>query len=233
MTQLRFRLVSLVFVLTASLLTSCGSGDKQNVNGAASEEVSEDDNNAETKEKAMEALEEVNEQDRIFGVRSGKLTFQYSGSWTGTETVWFDQFGKRVIVDQDVYYSKKNHQKVRLIWAGQKEGSMTCTYTTYGEEKNECQESLLRPKDTELSLFAHGDESQLKYGYDPLGSKKILGKEVTGWQSKSSSDIVGWVWEGIDLAYSNHGVEKTVLSIEDIKAIPEDMFKLPEGLTMK
>ncbi len=222
---------NILFVII--LFISCNSNKtkKSEVVSASSDIVSTSENNKDTKKKIKKAFKVINEQDKLFGIASAKIVFQYSGGWTGNETVWFDHFGKRVVIDQDIYYSKKNHQKVRIIWAGSKEGSLTCEYLRYGEEVNNCFEPFMRSKDTELSLFAHGDEKQLHYGYDKLGPKKFLGKEAQGWKSKSG-EITGWIWKGIDVAYNNQGVEKTMLSIKEIDAIPETLLKIPEGFSM-
>jgi len=220
-----FKLCSILIII---LLIACNSDEKNKI---LNEKVSSSSNHDDTKKKIMKSFDEINEQDRLFGVPTGKIVFQYSGTWTGTETVWFDQYGKRVVMEQDIFFSKKNHQKVRIIWAGSKKGSLTCEYMSYGKEVNICFVPFMRPKDTELSIFSHGDESQLKYGYDKLGPKKFLGKEAQGWKS-NSGDITGWIWQGIDVAYSNQGVEKTMLSFEDIDEIPEEMLTMPSGFSM-
>ncbi|PHS63307.1 MAG: hypothetical protein COB12_09795 [Flavobacterium sp.] len=212
----------LIIFLFLVLSTSCSSQEK--------EKVSETNNNSDTKNKILKSFEEINKQNELFEVASGKIVFQYSGSWTGTERVWFDNYGKRVVIEQDIYYSKKNHQKVLIIWAGTKEESLTCEYLRYGKEINKCFKPFIRSKDSELSLFAHGDEKQLQYGYNPLGSKNFLGKEAQGWESKSG-DITGWVWKGIDVAYYNQGVEKIMLSFEEIDEIPEELFLMPSGFS--
>lgn len=197
------------------------------------ETVSHIEESDETKEKVEESIEEINEQDKILEIASAKLTFKYSGKWQGEETVWFDQFGNRVVVDQDIQVSEKLRQKVRLIWNRKKEDSFTCSYLNdAGEEEKTCQQAFIRPKDTELSMFAHGDESQLKYGYESLGLGEYLDKEATGWKSKSAP-ISGWVWKGIDLQYFNQGVVKEITAIEELEQIPEELLAIPEGFTMK
>lgn len=214
--------LSFVFVLAACDSSSENGGDNAEGNQQGEEKYED------TKEMIEDALQDINEQDKIFDVKAGKITYEYSGNWTGTETAWFDQYGRRVVIEQDVHYSAKNHSKNIQIWVGEKEGSMVCKYLDYGMEVNECQPMILRTKDSELSLFAHGDETQLKYGYDKVGSETVAGKKAIGWKSKSA-EITGWVWKGIDLKYDNMGVKKVATSFEEISEIPADKFKAPEG----
>ena len=215
------QLITFLFLVLAF---SCNSQEKEKVTDA--------NNNSDTKNKILKAFDEINNQDKLFEVASGKIVFQYSGSWTGTERVWFDNYGKRVVIEQDIYYSKKNHQKVLIIWAGSKDGSLTCEYLRYGKEINKCFQPFIRSKDSELSLFSHGNVNQLQYGYEPLGHKKFLGKEAQGWKS-ISGDIIGWVWKGIDVAYYNQGVEKTMLSYDDIDEIPKELLTRPSGFIIE
>jgi hypothetical protein len=209
-------------LLTSCVLFSCGSDIDDSV---VSDSV--------ISEEEIDHNEAVDMDDRILGVASGKLTFKYSGNWTGTETVWFDRYGQRVVIDQDIQYSKKIRQKKRLIWSGQLEGSYTCNYLNdSGEEEKSYSAPPLRVKDTELSIFAHGDKTQLHHTYSPIGQKTIFGKVAIGWQN-SIGTIEGWIWRGIDLSYNNQGIVKEVQSIETIDKIPDDLLSVPDGFKMK
>ena len=220
----------LLFLVTLIMvLFSCGSSEDQKEESNAEQTANE----TKTKEKIEENLEEINVQDRILQIKAAKIEFKYSGKWTGTETVWFDQYGNQVVIDQDIQFSEKIHKKQRIIWNVDKEKSLLCTYEDMEKPANTCEKVFIRPKDTELSIFSHGDESQLKYGYDSQGTKDILGKEAAGWKSKSSDEIIGWIWKGIDLAYSNLGVEKEAISIEEIESIDPKLLEMPEGFTMR
>lgn len=215
-----------ILCLTIGLmLISCGSDadNETNNDNPESEQVQNENNDTENEP-------EIDPQDRLLGVKAVKITYQYSGDWTGTETAWVDNYGDLVVLEFDINYSEKSRQKSRIIWNGTE--SMVCQYLDFGEPDNTCQTSPLRVKDTEMSILSHGDESVLKYAYDPIGTKTIAGKEANGWQSKVA-DVNGYVWKGIDLAYNNMGVIKEALSVEEIDAIPEEMLGMPEGFTMK
>lgn len=202
------------------LIYSCG--DVESVKDDLSQSSDE------TKEMIENTIEEINDDDKLFEVSAGKITFEYSGNWTGSETVWFDQYGKRVVIEQDIHHSAKNYNKVKMIWTGDKKTSYNCQYITMGEEKNTSQNPFMRPKDTELSIFAHGDGTQLSPFYNHIGDKMIVGKQASGWKSKTD-DIEGWVWKGIDLEYNNMGVVKKATSFKEIKSIPEDKLNPHEG----
>ncbi len=174
-----------------------------------------------TKDIINDAIEEINDADKLFEVASGKITFEYLGKWTGSETVWFDQYGKRVVIEQDIHQSSKNHNKVKMIWTGDKRTSYNCNYISMSEEVNSSENPFIRPKDTELSMFSHGDATQLSYSYDHIGDKMVAGKQTSGWKSKSHN-IEGWIWKGIDLEYNNMGIIKKATSFESIKSIPAD-----------
>ncbi|MFT5858890.1 MAG: hypothetical protein ACI865_000984 [Flavobacteriaceae bacterium] len=182
----------------------------------------------ETKEMIDDTLIEISEEDKIFEVESGKITFEYSGKWTGTETVWFDQYGKRVVIEQDIYHSARNHNKTKMIWTGDKESSYNCNYISMGEETNSSANAFMRPKDTELSLFAHGDATQLAQNYSQIGDDMKAGKQASGWKSRSN-DIIGWIWKGIDLEYNNMGVIKTALKFEELSEIPKGQLDPHQG----
>ncbi|MFT5780317.1 MAG: hypothetical protein ACI837_003279 [Crocinitomicaceae bacterium] len=219
--------IFLVALVISCVLFSCESdiSSSDSADNAPSNEANPD-------LAGQKANEAVPMADRILSVASGKLTFEYSGAWTGTETVWFDRYGKRAVVDQDIHYSPKDHQKKRLIWSGALEGSYTCHYLNVnGEEEKSWSAPPLRVKDTELSIFSHGDKMQLHQEYNPIGQKTILGKVAIGWKSKSGQ-TEGWIWRGVDMSYSKQGVIKEIQMIEKIDEIPSELLALPEGFKM-
>lgn len=202
------------------LLFSCGETTIESIDTNTSD--------GETKQIINDAIADINEADKIFELESGKITFEYSGKWTGTETVWFDQFGKRVVIEKDINPSTKNHNKTKLIWTSDQKTSYNCNYIAMGEEMNSSENAFTRPKDTELSIFAHGDAKQLSQSYSHIGDGIKVGKQATGWKSKSN-DITGWVWKGIDLEYNNMGVIKTALKFEKLKEIPKAQLNPHQG----
>ena len=163
----------------------------------------------------------------LFGVRAVKLVYEYSGEWTGRETAWIEDYGNFVVIEQDLTTTGNIHNIVRLIWDG--EEATICNHMVDGKIVDRYTSMRLRPKDTELSLFAHGDETQLKYGYEEIDPRTIQGLEARGWKSKSA-DITGYVWKGIDLAYNNMGVIKELVGYEEIESIPDGIRNVPDRM---
>lgn len=223
---------SIYIILIGFLFTQCGSTASEQSEHDSEPLATEAESATEAENTASAQATETKPADALFDVKAGKITFVYSGKWTGTETAWFDQYGKRCVLEQDIQQSAKNHFRGRKTWTGSKEGSLNCKYEEYGMTLNECQPSIIRIKETELSLLAHGDTIQLSYGYDRVGKKTIAGKEADGWKSKSGPNT-GYVWKGIDLEMDNLGVIRTATSVEEIDAIPEELFAVPDGCKMK
>ena len=209
-------------ILPASLflLISCTEADSS-INGNLG-------TSDENKDMIEESINDLKESEKILEAESGMITFEYTGKWTGRETVWFDQFGKRVVIEQDILHSPANRNKKKMIWTGDNETSYNCEYIFMGEEKNSSENPYMRPKETELSLFAHGDDDQLIQSYKQIGDKMVSGKQASGWRSKTM-EIEGWIWKGIDLEYNNSGVIKKAISFKEIKSIPKDKLDPHNG----
>ena len=90
----------------------------------------------ENKDMIEESINDLKESEKILEAESGMITFEYTGKWTGRETVWFDQFGKRVVIEQDILHSPANRNKKKMIWTGDNKTSYNCEYIFMGEEKN-------------------------------------------------------------------------------------------------
>lgn len=169
-------------------------------------------------------------QEKKLEMKGAKITYQYSGNWEGTEVVYFDQYGKRVVNEQNIIYSEGNQKKERVTWNGQ--FGLVCKYKSLGDVIYSCEKVDDRPLGTKLSALGSADEEQLEVNYTKIGTKKILGKEAQGWQGDSETELTVWRWKGIDLKIKNQGAIKEAVSYEEIDAIPSDKISAPPGFNI-
>lgn len=213
-----------ILAAASMLLAACGGG------GGGTDTVQADDTgdpgSARTGEEvAQEAVETfadvfIPEADE-FGVKTFKIVYELEGQQTGTKTLWVEDYGARVGVEQDaVAYRMQDYR--RAYWDGEK-------VHLQNEPDGEISSIGIRPIDTEPSSFARTPPAQLEMvGYARVGEKTIAGQTCEHW-TNDALNYDGCHWNKIELEFTiSDGSGKTVqrttaVSFEEGVGVPSEI----------
>jgi hypothetical protein len=199
------------FIFTAALM-ACGQNDntgkKEEATGTSTEPT------AEKKEVSKPAK-------TIFDIRAAKIVFNYTGPESGTETLYFDEYGERAVLVVDKK-SKYSVTRQTIIWKDKKS-------TIINHENKTVATSPFRPKATEPPGIADADEkTRNNIGYQKQPDETVAGKTCEVWFN-AKQNIKYWLWNKLDLKIQNQGVyTKEANSAEEISSIPETLFEIPK-----
>jgi hypothetical protein len=164
-----------------------------------------------------------------FGVKAGHVEYTYTGKWTGTQSLWWDNWGD-VAVLVDKVNAGFGANDSRSIW---KDGRST--FCDLRKADKTCTGSPFRVKDSEPSAFAITSEKDLtRTNWTRLSDETIAGRTCEVFEN-TSLNVKGWRWNRVELKYYN-GIgdfTKEATSFEEISAIPAELLQLPEGFAMK
>lgn len=171
--------------------------------------------------------------DGLFSIKSAKIVYHYSGIVNGTDVLWFDDYGKIAVLEQD-RKEKTGAIKQTIIWRDKKS-------TFVNHIRKDVATSPFRPKDTEPPTIATVSEEQRKReGYERKEDESIAGKKCSVWlREKENSKIQYWLWNNVDLKLINHalgskfGYEKIAVSVEENIKIPASLLETPSGYSVK
>ncbi len=201
------------FILAVFIIVlGCGGGEKSG-----------------KKEKREPGIKETSSKDegvktgkQIFDIKAVKIVFNYTGGpETGTETLYFDDFGEVavLIVDKKSKYSVINQT---TIWKDNKS-------TIIDHEKKTVAKSSFRPKDTEPPSLAGTDEQTRKnIGYEKLPDETIAGKTCEVWFN-AKQNFKYCLWNKIGLKeVLGTSINKEATAVEEIAEIPASVKEIPK-----
>lgn len=167
--------------------------------------------------------------------KSGKVVYESSGSITGTETMYFDNYGML-----EVKYTKSTLDMMGIKRVTDAKVIMkdkwvyTIDKTTGEANKMENPIYSMFPEGGDLEKG--GKELMISMGGKKIGIETILGKECEIWEIKKLMSKV-WVWKSIPLKSEVNmmgiSINQIATSVEvDIDVSPNE-FKIPEGVEFK
>lgn len=130
-----------------------------------------------------------------FGVEQFKVVYDLEGQETGTRTMWVEDFGARVgIEDNLTIYNQPQHKL--YYWDGD-QGHMKDL------PDGQVSSMRLRMKSSEPTSFATTPGDQLQsVGYEQLGEKDIVGITCEHWKN-DQFNYEGCRWKNIELEFLN------------------------------
>jgi hypothetical protein len=191
--------------------------------------------NAKTQKEVVEKVQKdiastVNiKNEKIYPFKSAKFEFIYTGHkmFSGTETVYIDDYGKTVIVISD----KPNSyvpESTTSIWKANQ-----CT--TFNHTKKTYYTTPVRPKSTEPPVISYSTTEQRKQGgYIKKTNETLLGKECEVYEH-TKMKVTYWLWKNFELKLINYsmgdkmGYTKEPKSVEENAVLPELLFQIPAG----
>lgn len=178
----------------------------------------------------------LEEKFRRYGIESGIVTYKVSGVSTGTETIYFDQYGYRearyTTTTTNVFGVKSETKSLGLLF-GTTQYQIDLTQNTGTKTTNPM---LVSMADKDKDLVLQSERLLESMGGKKIGKKEYLGKSCDEWEvSKMASKIL--VWKGVALSTDatlmglNSKMEAT--KFQENVEIPEEKFALPEGVKLQ
>ena len=175
--------------------------------------------------------------NKRYYVESGKIKFKISGNTSGTEEIYFDNWGQREVqiikaVTETSFFGMKNKQEENTM------NILDGDISYHIDLKQKTGVKTLNAGITTMAAIGNGKSPRTmgkemleQIGGRKIGEETILGKDCEVWKALGTKL---WIWKGITLKISSKimGIERTSEAVE-IKTgikIDENKFKVPEGI---
>ena len=167
--------------------------------------------------------------------KSGKVVYTMSGIQTGTETLYFDDYGRK-----EVHF---NESVIDMMGVKQESNTQTIMEGKYiytiDKEKNTAQKMenpLYSMFSDEDDLQKVGEDIMKKMGGKKIGNETIDGKDCEIWEVKKMGGKI-WVWNSLAIKtvvnMMGMNITQKAESIETDIEISPALFKIPEGIEIK
>ncbi|VAX29305.1 hypothetical protein MNBD_IGNAVI01-771 [hydrothermal vent metagenome] len=178
----------------------------------------------------------TNGQDfKRYQFKSGKVVYKLSGMMTGTETMYFDDYGRKEV--------RFNESEVNMMGTKQKTSTQTITDGKYIYSINKQNNTAQKMENPIYSMFTKdddlqkiGDDIMKKLGGKKIGNETINGKDCEIWEVQKLGGKV-WVWNSIsiksDINMMGMKMTQVAESVETNIDVSPDLFKLPKGITIQ
>jgi hypothetical protein len=130
-----------------------------------------------------------------FGVRAFKVVYALEGQQRGTRTMWVEDHGARVAIEDDVTIGTFP-KKSLYYWDGQ---------SSHMQDLPDGKVSAIRirRRDSEPTSFATTAATGLEMvGYERIGSKNVAGRDCEHWKNEKLN-YEGCRWSNIELEFLN------------------------------
>jgi hypothetical protein len=209
---------TLLLAFMAVIFQACGGDSAENQPDAKSE--SGPDSN--------EAPKDLSSTQ--FGIKAGHVEYTYTGKWTGTQSLWWDNWGDVAVLHSNLNMGVGSPTRQKAIWKDGK--SIVCDLD---KADKTCYTTAFRVKDSEPTAFAITAESDLsRTNWTRLPDEAVAGKTCEVFEN-TSLKVKGWRWNRVELKYYNGQGDFTrgATSFEQITAIPADILSVPDGYSVK
>ncbi len=178
----------------------------------------------------------TNGQDfKRYQFKSGKVVYKMSGIQTGTETLYFDDYGRKEVHFSDTVIDMmgiKQKSKTQTIL----EGKYIYTIDLDKKTAQKMENPLFSMFSDEDDLQKVGEDIMKKMGGKKVGSETINGKECEIWEVQKMGGKI-WVWNSLSIKtvvnMMGMNVTQEAESIETDINISPDLFKIPNGVEVK
>ena len=209
-------LFSLALIFTFVLI-SCGENSRDNSQNTAK------DNSSKFQKR--------------YGVKSGVIEYEISGSQEGTKTIYFDDWGMRQAEYTRSVLSvggfTKSLNLVNII-DGEYQYMINIDQKSGTKTRNPILKEIESLK-FEKGFNEFGEQMLLKMGAEKIGSDNFLGKDCNIYEMKKTGTKL-WVWNWITLKSEtkSHGIDITTVAkkIDIDVSIPSSKFNVPEKVVL-
>ncbi len=178
----------------------------------------------------------ISAQDfKRYEFKSGKVVYQSSGTMSGTETMYFDNYGMLEVKDTKATLEMMGIKQVtdtKVIM----NDKWIYTIDNNSGDANKMENPLysMFPEGTDLEKV--GEEMMINMGGKKIGTETLLGKDCDIWEIKKLMSKV-WVWKSIpiksEVNMMGMNITQIATSVEVDISVSPDKFKIPEGVEFK
>ena len=173
----------------------------------------------------------VGQDFKRYQFKSGKVVYKMTGVQTGTETLYFDDYGRKEVHFSDTV--------IDMMGVKQRSNTQTLIEGTYiytiDKEKNTAQK-MENPLNSMFSeeddLQKVGEDIMKKMGGKKIGTETINGKKCDIWEVKKMGGKI-WVWNSLAIRtivdIMGMKITQEAQSIETDIEVSPDLFKIPVG----
>ena len=177
----------------------------------------------------------IGQDFKRYQFKSGKVVYKMSGIQTGTETLYFDDYGSK-----EVHFNKS---VMDIMGVKQKSNTQTIMEGKYiytiDLEKNTGQKMenpLYEMFSDEDDLQKVGEDIMKKMGGKKVGTETLNGKECEIWEVQKMGGKI-WVWNSLAIRtvvnMMGMNITQEAESIETDIDVSPDLFKIPKGIEIK
>jgi hypothetical protein len=175
-----------------------------------------------------------------YQIESARVEYEMSGPQTGTETLYFDQWGMREAKYSNTAlavmgFTKKTNQLT--ILDGEWIYAIDLDKKTGTKTKHPLMQEIAEKHGTK-DLAKVGERVMHQMG-ERVGTEEVAGKRCEVWEVKDDRGgtlSTSWVWNGIPLKTQVNmaGMQQTVTAtkVEADVSVPNDKFAIPSGVTI-
>lgn len=172
-----------------------------------------------------------------YGVKSGIIEYEISGSQEGTKTLYFDDWGMRQAEYTRSVLSvggfTKSINMINII-DGEYQYTINIDQNSGTRTRNPILRTMEQLKD-QKGFNEFGEQMLLNMGANKIGSENFLGKECTIYEMKNTGTKL-WVWNWIILKSEtkSNAIDITTVAkkIEIDVSIPSSKFNVPEKVVL-
>jgi hypothetical protein len=172
-----------------------------------------------------------------YNIEKGIVEYELSGSRTGKEILYFDNWGMReaTFTNAEISISGFSIKENKItILDGEWTYNIDLDKKTGSKIKTPLLEELIKAAgDKDLGEF--GEEMLKKMGGKKIGKDEVLGKTCDIWEIQNLNTR-SWVWNWITLKTEAKlmgvSVIITATKISPNVSVPEEKFKIPAGITI-
>lgn len=177
----------------------------------------------------------IGQDFKRYQFKSGKVVYKMSGIQTGTETLYFDDYGRK-----EVHFNKS---VIDMMGVKQKSNTQTIMEGKYiytiDLEKNTGQKMenpLYEMFSDEDDLQKVGEDIMKKMGGKKVGTETLNGKECEIWEVQKMGGKI-WVWNSLAIRtvvnMMGMNITQEAESIDTEINVSPDLFKIPKGIEIK
>ena len=167
--------------------------------------------------------------------KSGKVVYQSSGSMTGTETMYFDDYGMLEVKHTDMSMDMMGiKQEIKTTVIMKDRWVYSIDEKTNTASKIENPVYTMFPNGVDFEKV--GEEMMKKMGGKKVGNETINGKDCEVWEIEKLMSKV-WIWKTIpirtEMNMMGMNITQIATSIEVDVTVPASEFKIPAGIKIK
>lgn len=201
---------------------------------ACSKDVEKTPENIVTKKTKKEKKFFITDQ-KIFGIKSGIVEYEISGSQTGTKKLYFDDWGRKQaeFTNSTIKVGKyTKHSRLLKITNGDYQYTINIENNSGTKRENPIIEKIFGLKD-QINYGDFGEQLLLIDGGFESGSDIITGKKCKVYEFKKQK-TKKWIWNWLMLkSETNRGSIKITVLAKNIKedvSVHDSVFNLPKNV---